>query len=95
MTRDAWVEGWLFEEDADRVPTKFDLEHDATEGARHGAKTVEADPIALGTNRTQMQSHRWGEVLGSGYPSGSSASRIEPCMGKGLSCVQIQRRRLG
>jgi ribonuclease H2 subunit A len=62
VTRDAWVEGWLFEED-EHLPEKVETEVVAAE---HGDAAPIPEPVS------EEQQRLWAEVLGSGYPSGWS-----------------------
>lgn len=61
VTRDAWVEGWAFEEDEARIPAKL----------KSAVGAAEAGPGAADGAAADERPRRWGEVLGSGYPSGA------------------------
>jgi hypothetical protein len=61
VTRDAWVEGWLFEED-DHFAEK--VEEEVVNQADQG------DAITDEAAKEQEKGRLWAEVLGSGYPSG-------------------------
>jgi ribonuclease H2 subunit A len=66
VTRDALVEGWLFEEDEEK-PTSKGEESTAQSSATHDTPA----------ERPQL----WGDTLGSGYPSGQQQRRLGgPCL---------------
>jgi hypothetical protein len=57
VTRDAWVEGWLYEEDDDTITAKVESEVISAEDPDDGVAPATVPRL-------------WGDVLGSGYPSG-------------------------
>ena len=61
MTRDAWIDGWQFEEDEDQAAKEVDAEMSAVE-SHEDAEEVKS-PKRL-----------WDGEMGSGYPSGDCCS---------------------
>jgi ribonuclease H2 subunit A len=65
VTRDAWVEGWLFEED-DNPSNKTNVE---------GCDTNDVEDVSMETPHPDAENTEtdqfWAEILGSGYPSGN------------------------
>jgi hypothetical protein len=74
VTRDAWVEGWLYEEDKD-IPARLDEEVYAAERSELLEDAVIEPTSGEETAQEPEKTRLWAEVLGSGYPSGSSPSQ--------------------
>lgn len=65
VTRDAWVEGWLFEED-DNSSNKTKAGGEDTEDI----EDIPMEPPNPDVENTETDKF-WAQILGSGYPSGN------------------------